>query len=233
MRKNIWISFSRLCAVAETFGCFVFIPHCCHFLKYQWFCVKIFTLWCAIIEVHQAGNFFKTRSMQWRATNTIHATLEQTKKCNNYHMTEPTHTPRRPSSFLIGQHDALCVHPFFLFLSFMVNQRSIIILSLTWNQTFLDATETKQTGTGLAHERSGLPLFGPYYAQWYDSDNEVYYGDDDDDHHRHRKWWWSGLPLFGLLLIIAFPMTFHFINTLLSIVGHFQQVLGEGAVLLQ
>ena len=24
-----------------------------------------------------------------------------------------------------------------------------------------------QTGTGLAHERTGLPLFGPYYAQWY------------------------------------------------------------------
>ena len=44
----------------------------------------------------------------------------------------------------------------------------IIIPSLISKSTFKldDALKPNQTGTGLAHERSSLPLFGPYYAQW-------------------------------------------------------------------
>ena len=41
--KSDFDFFSRFCTVAETFGCRN-IPHCCHILKYHWFCVKIFRL---------------------------------------------------------------------------------------------------------------------------------------------------------------------------------------------
>ena len=76
----------------------------------------------------------------------------------------------------------VCVHLFFVFgfLSFMVNPLSIIILSLISKSNFRWFRWNQPDW----HEKSGLPLFGPNYAQWYGHDRD-YDGDDDHHHHHH------------------------------------------------
>ena len=76
-----------------------------------------------VMKRHQRATAGRSLCQQYR---------QQTNNCNNYHMTKHNHAPRRPSSFLLEQHDALCVQqglssPFLcLCLSFFYGQPALL-----------------------------------------------------------------------------------------------------------